>query len=80
MVRGTVVYERSAAEPFADHRGRNVRRPRPDAGEPAPVGRETGAADEGGAGTETGTGGSTGAGEDGGGPAGAGEGDRESGR
>ena len=64
MVRGTVVYERSAAEPFADHRGRNVRRPRPSAGERASVGHETGAADEGGAGTETGDG-STGAGEDG---------------
>jgi len=30
MVRGTVVYERGAGEPFADHEGRNVRRPRPE--------------------------------------------------
>jgi dihydroorotase len=33
MVRGTVVYERGAEGPFADHRGRNVRRPRPEEGE-----------------------------------------------
>ncbi len=65
MVRGTVVYERGAGEPFAEHRGRNVRRPRPDAEEASSVGHEAGVGDGGEAGAGTGTDGATGAGEGG---------------